>query len=119
MFFKRKNLATIRVDSNTLRTILAYGEELMTVLVQFEKGLDSETLIPLHHHRQAQATYILKGSFKFSAQCSEHTDTQVVFAGDAIYFPKDTPHGCIPLEDDSQLIDSFTPIRDDFFESEQ
>ena len=34
--------------------------------------------------------------------------------GDSLYMPSDSRHGCIPLEDDSQLVDCFTPQRDDF-----
>ena len=60
-----------------------------------------------------QLTY-LKGSFKFSIKYPDRIETKVVHVGDAIYFPSNYEHGCIPLEDDSQLFDSFTPIREDF-----
>lgn len=114
MFFKDSDLETKRVDGNTLRRILGYGEGLMNALIIFEKGLDSETEIPYHKHVHVQTTYVLKGSFKFSIKYPDHTETKVVTVGDAIYFPSDYEHGCIPLEDDSRLLDSFTPIREDF-----
>lgn len=114
MFFKKKELTTNRVDDNTLRTLLANGEGLMSVLIIFEKGLDPETEIPYHKHEHVQTTYVLKGSFKFSIKYPDHTETKVVQEGDAIYFPSNHEHGCVPLADDSRLFDSFTPIREDF-----
>ncbi|MGG5370841.1 cupin domain-containing protein [Enterococcus sp. AZ196] len=114
MFFKKEELATTRVDDNTLRTVLAYGEGLMNALIIFENGLDSESEIPYHKHEHVQTTYVMKGSFKFSIKYPDHTETRVVQTGDTIYFPSNHEHGCIPLEDDSRLLDSFTPIREDF-----
>lgn len=114
MFFKSENLENKRIDDNTFRQILAYGDGLMNALITFEKGLDPESEIPYHHHEHVQTTYVLKGSFKFSIKYPDRVETQVVTAGDAIYFPSDYWHGCIPLEDGSQLLDSFTPIREDF-----
>ena len=66
MFFKEEELETKRIDSNTFRRVLAYGEGLMNALITFEKGLNPETEIPYHSHEHVQTTYVLKGSFKFS-----------------------------------------------------
>ena len=114
MFFKEEELETKRIDSNTFRRVLAYGEGLMNALITFEKGLNPETEIPYHSHEHVQTTYVLKGSFKFSIKYPDRIETKVVHVGDVIYFPSNYEHGCIPLEDDSQLFDSFTPIREDF-----
>lgn len=46
MFFKEEELETKRIDSNTFRRVLAYGEGLMNALITFEKGLNPETEIP-------------------------------------------------------------------------
>lgn len=114
MFFNKAELTTTRVDDNTLRTVLAHGEGLMNALIVFEKGLDPATEIPYHKHEHVQTTYVLKGSFKFSIKYPDQIETKVVQEGDAIYFPSNHEHGCVPLEDDSRLFDSFTPIREDF-----
>ena len=114
MFYNKEELETKRVDNNSLRTVLAYGEGLMNALIIFEKGLGADTEIPYHSHQHVQTTYVLKGSFKFSIKYPDHTETRVVQEGDAIYFPSNYEHGCIPLENDSRLLDSFTPIREDF-----
>lgn len=117
MFFKQKDLHIDQLDDNSSREVLAYGDQLMNARIFFKKGLDPETAIPVHNHPHVQTTYVLKGSFKFIIKYSDHDDIQVVKAGDGIYFPAQLFHGCIPLEDDSQLLDSFTPIREDFLQA--
>jgi quercetin dioxygenase-like cupin family protein len=114
MFFKDSEIKLDRVDDNTLRKTLAYGDGLMNTLCIFERGLDVNATIPFHQHEQVQTTYVLKGSFKFAIKYADHVDVQTVNVGDSIYFPSNHEHGCIPLEDDSRLIDSFNPIREDF-----
>ncbi|MFD1670822.1 cupin domain-containing protein [Agrilactobacillus yilanensis] len=114
MFFKGNETELGRVDDNTLRKNLAYGDGLMNTLVIFEHGLASDATIPFHKHAHVQTTYVLKGAFKFAIKYPDHTDVQEVHVGDSIYFPSNYEHGCIPLEDDSQLIDSFNPVREDF-----
>ena len=109
-----KNQSTIRVDENTQRTILAVGDGLMNVLVKFDKRLDEKSPIPTHHHVHEQTTFVLRGSFLFTVEFNGKVETQRVKSGDAISFPSCAEHGCIPLEDESELIDSFTPIREDF-----
>lgn len=114
MFFKQVNLPIDQIDENSSRQVLAYGDQLMNARIFFKKGLDSDSEIPVHNHPHVQTTYGLKGAFKFVIKYPDHDDIQVVKAGDGIYFPANLYHGCIPLEDDSQLLDSFTPIREDF-----
>ncbi|CAJ1228072.1 cupin [Levilactobacillus zymae] len=114
MFFKAENLKLERVDDNTLRQVGAHGEGLMDALVIFEHAVPADTPIPFHHHVHVQTTYVLRGAFKFAVKYPDHTEVQEVHAGDSIYFPSDHAHGCIPLADDSRLLDAFTPIREDF-----
>ena len=114
MFYFDKDIKFERVDDNTLRKILAYDGGLMDTLCVFEKGLAPDSTIPYHKHANEQTTYVLKGSFKFSIKYPDHVDTQTVHEGDSMYFPSNYEHGCIPLEDDSRVLDSFTPIRKDF-----
>ena len=117
MFFHKENLHIDTIDDNSQREVLAYGDQLMNARIIFTKGLDPDSEIPTHNHPHVQTTYVLKGSFKFIIKYPDHDDIQVVKEGDGIYFPADLFHGCIPLEDDSQLFDSFTPIREDFLKA--
>ena len=54
--------------------------------------------------------YIAKGSFELTVDGL----TQVVHAGDTYYAAKNVMHGVVALEEDSVIIDTFTPPRADF-----
>ncbi|CAH0417319.1 cupin domain-containing protein [Periweissella fabaria] len=114
MFFYDNEQTLQRVDDNSLRKVLAYGDGLMNTLVVFEHGLAVGSPIPYHQHKHVQTTFVLQGSFEFTIQYPDHIERHQVQVGDSIYFPSNYPHGCIPLVDDSRLLDSFTPIRKDF-----
>ena len=114
MFFKKEEMHIDKIDENSSREVLAYGEGLMNARIIFKSGLAEDAPSPLHHHTHVQTTYVLGGAFKFQINYPDHTEIKIVKQGDAIYFPANYEHGCIPLEDGSQLFDSFTPIREDF-----
>jgi quercetin dioxygenase-like cupin family protein len=112
MFFKGQDIEVDSVDSNTTRKVLAHSEQIMFAEVIFAKAQEGE--IPLHKHVHEQITYVMKGSFQFMIDDGETQDVQIVKGGDSIHFPSNVLHGCIPLEDDSILLDAFTPARADF-----
>ncbi|WP_067779298.1 cupin domain-containing protein [Actinomyces vulturis] len=114
LFFHKDDLTTDRVDDNTLRTVMAHGGTMLYAHIIFERGLDENEEIPLHSHVHEQITYVLKGSFKFEINDEDGKHVEVVRQGDSLYMPSNSEHGCIPLEDDSQLVDCFTPQREDF-----
>lgn len=113
MFYKYDDIKFDEIDENSYRKVLAHEGGLMYAQVFFRKATP-DVEIPTHHHVHEQVTYIMKGSFKFEIVYPDHTDVQEVHVGDSIYFPKNVEHGCIPLEDDSQVLDCFTPQREDF-----
>ncbi|KRM12138.1 cupin domain-containing protein [Paucilactobacillus suebicus] len=113
MFFKQDQLKIQTIDDNSYREVLAHEGKLMNVKVFFKHATPNDE-IPVHNHVHEQTTYVLKGSFKFEIRGENGPDVQEVHQGDSIYFPSNVYHGCIPLEDDSQLLDSFTPQREDF-----
>lgn len=96
-----------KVDDNTERCIVTHSEKMMAVRVRFKESGKETTL---HSHPEEQVTYIVKGQFKFF----EEERVYIVGPGDFLRFDADVRHGCIPLEPDSELIDTFTPIRKDF-----
>ncbi|GAA0177856.1 hypothetical protein SH2C18_10040 [Clostridium sediminicola] len=53
--------------------------------------------------------YIVKG-FQFELNGNKQT----IKAGDSVYIPGDVFHGVVALEDESMLIDVFTPQRENF-----
>lgn len=87
------------------RKITAFGDDLMSVYVEFKAG----AIGALHQHPHRQITYIQSGSLR--VQIGDRTE--VLKGGDFYYIPQDVIHGVTALED-SLLVDVFTPAREDF-----
>jgi len=87
------------------RKVLAYNDNLMMVLVHFEKGAVGK----IHSHPHEQITYVLEGEFEFTIG----GDRNVVKAGDSMYKEPNIPHGTTCLKKGS-LLDIFYPHREDF-----
>ncbi|MBP6673149.1 MAG: cupin domain-containing protein [Bacteroidetes bacterium] len=91
------------------RKVMAYGDQLMAVYVEFKKG----AIGAMHSHPHLQITYIQSGSF--DVQIDGNKERQK--GGDFYYIPANAVHGVVALED-SILIDFFTPMREDFIPKE-
>lgn len=87
------------------RKVMAYGDELMGVYVEFKR----HAIGALHSHPHVQISYIQSGSFNVHIGA----ESRVLGAGDFYYIPPHVVHGVEAL-DDSILIDVFTPMREDF-----
>lgn len=87
------------------RRILAYAGKMMAVEVNFEEG----AIGALHSHPHEQLTYVLSGEFEFTIGDVTHK----VKAGDTLYKKPDIIHGCVCLKAGT-LLDTFTPVREDF-----
>jgi quercetin dioxygenase-like cupin family protein len=85
---------------------MAYCDPLMVCELSFKQGTTSA----LHHHPHAQITYVVRGSLKFSVG----GQVQVVHGGDTIYMPANVEHGLLEALEDSLIVDTFAPKRDDF-----
>ena len=93
------------VDGGVRRQVLADHADLMVVAFRFKAGMEGA----LHHHPHVQSTFVRSGSFEFKLDGR----TMTVSEGDSFVIPSNVGHGCICLED-GELIDCFTPRRDDF-----
>ncbi|MDR3560688.1 MAG: cupin domain-containing protein [Negativicutes bacterium] len=98
-----------QVDEKVRRRIINYGDSLMLVEYRFQKGGIG---IPHKHEDHEQIGYVAKGSFEILTG----SETRLAKQGDSYYAPKNMIHGVVALEEDSVLIDAFTPIRADFLE---
>lgn len=87
------------------RKVMAYGDQLMAVYVEFKKG----AVGALHQHPHLQITYIQSGSFEVQIDGKKTIQKDK----DCYYIPANILHGVVALED-SILIDFFTPVREDF-----
>lgn len=105
VFLLEDNLGWEQAGEGIQRQILGYDGQLMLVKVKFETGAIGNA----HEHFHSQSTYVASGVFEF------HVDgeKQVVKAGDGIYMKPDVLHGCTCIEA-GILIDTFSPMREDF-----
>ncbi|ULT57316.1 cupin domain-containing protein [Neobacillus drentensis] len=106
MFFFGKNEQFVDAEEGAKRKLLGRGGTLMMAEVSFQK----DAIGAIHAHTHEQVSYIVQGSFEF------HLDGEVqrVVKGDSIYVSSNTLHGVKALEDNSIILDVFTPQREDF-----
>lgn len=95
----------VEVDGGVRRQVLADHPDLMVVAFRFAADMEGA----LHDHPHVQSTYVKSGAFEF--YLGDKTFT--VAAGDSFVIPSGARHGCRCLED-GELVDCFTPRRDDF-----
>ena len=87
------------------RQILGYGTEIMVVRVWFEAGSFGD----VHSHPHSQSTYVESGRFEVFID----GEKRELKAGDSYYIAPDLDHGAVCLEA-GVLIDTFSPVREDF-----
>lgn len=100
-----KTFPIVQADPGVTRQVLAENPALMVVAFTFAKGGEGK----LHKHPHVQSTYVQSGRFAFSVNGVETE----IGPGDSFVIPSGALHGCRCLEP-GQLIDTFTPRRDDF-----
>jgi quercetin dioxygenase-like cupin family protein len=94
-------------DDKTSRRVLVHGPSLMLVEFRFRKG----GIGKMHQHEHhEQVGYVAKGSFEITVG----GEKKIAREGDCYYADRNVPHGVVAMEEDSVLIDTFTPIREDF-----
>lgn len=87
------------------RQVLSENPALMVVSFRFQTG----AIGALHQHPHVQSTYVASGRFRFFRDGIAHDLTP----GDSLVMGENVEHGCECLEA-GELIDCFTPRRDDF-----
>lgn len=87
------------------RKITGYNDDMMMVLVKFEKGGIGD----LHSHVHTQSTYIESGSFEVTIAGK----TELLVPGDCFLAPPNAIHGVVCIAA-GLLVDVFSPIREDF-----
>lgn len=89
---------------------IVYLEDIMTVMIEFRNGPWSEA-DPYHSHVHEQTTYIAKG--EIILYCEGELD-QCLTEGDLFYIPSGKKHTIRVVSPMARLIDTFSPIREDF-----
>jgi quercetin dioxygenase-like cupin family protein len=104
-YLVESELAWKELGGGVKRQILGYDDRLMIVKVAFEKG----SIGSQHTHPHSQSSFVASGSFDVTIDGK----TKTLVAGDGFYVAPDAWHGVECLEA-GVLIDSFSPIREDF-----
>jgi quercetin dioxygenase-like cupin family protein len=90
---------------------LTHTENLMMVVIDFDDGPTSEP-DPPHSHPHEQISYVAAGEVIVVLD-GEQTR---LGPGDMFTVPPDIPHSVQLLTSHVRLVDTFTPLRDDFIE---
>jgi quercetin dioxygenase-like cupin family protein len=72
--------------------------------------LAARTVTPIHTHVHEQMTLVVRGRADFFVEGQKRTAQ----AGDVLLFPSGIQHGATMLEEEVELIDIFSPPREDF-----
>jgi quercetin dioxygenase-like cupin family protein len=89
------------------RKIVGHTPELMSVLVQFDRGAVGT---PHAHDAHDQIAMCLAGAFEADVGGVKRT----LRAGEGFVAARHTMHGVVALEAASVLLDQFSPRRDDY-----
>lgn len=87
------------------RQVLAHNDQLMLVRHHFEKGWVGAR----HSHPHHQLVYVVRGGLRVDVN-GKHLD---VFAGDSFVVDGGVEHQASALEN-SEVLDVFTPVREDY-----
>ena len=106
-YFEDSRTAWTELGDGLRRKIVGHTPQLMSVLMQFDKGAVGT---PHAHEVHDQIAYVIAGRFEVNI----NGELRILQAGDAFIAPHLTLHGVVALEHHSMLLDQFAPRRDDF-----
>jgi quercetin dioxygenase-like cupin family protein len=95
-------------EEGMVRQVLAYTNELMLIRHYFEKGWVGAR----HSHPHHQLVYVVKGAIKVEVDGEPPFE---VHAGDSFVVNGGVEHQASALEE-SEVLDVFTPVREDYRE---
>ncbi len=87
------------------------GAQMMICRFRFAPFL----VTPEHAHPHEQMSMVVSGRVRFFIEGEE----QVASPGDVLHFPSNCVHGATMMEEEVVLIDIFTPLREDFLDSQE
>lgn len=111
MYVKTDSLPVVQVNPNVTRKMTHLDNVMMTI-VEFSNGPMAEP-DPFHSHVHEQMTYIAEGECLVLIGDTK----QKLKAGDIFAVPSNVPHSVQSLTKKLKLIDTFSPIREDFLAS--
>jgi quercetin dioxygenase-like cupin family protein len=106
---KASNAHTAIVKKGVRRRLI-HTDNLMLAVIDFDNGPWDEP-DPSHSHIHEQVTYVAEGEIIFF--CEDEVEIHLV-AGDMFCVPSGKLHTIQLMSASAKLIDSFTPIRQEF-----
>ena len=95
-----------------LKRRIAYLDNILVAVIDFEEGPMAEP-DPPHSHVHEQITYVAEGELWFFIEDRKYR----LQKGDIFKVPSHKPHTVQTISEHVRLIDSFTPVREDFIKS--
>ncbi|MBI9085647.1 MAG: cupin domain-containing protein [Desulfobacterales bacterium] len=105
----RQSEATKTTIAEGRTRFLAQTDRLMSAVIDFHDG-PTDQPDPPHEHPHEQISYVAEGEILFCVEGEKHHLT----AGDLFTVPGNVPHSVQLLTEKVRLVDTFTPIREDF-----
>jgi len=96
------------ISTEIRRKIFLPGKEMMSMLIEFKVGGYG----PEHSHPHEQLGFVVKGKIKMVLDGEEI----IARAGEQICVPGNVSHSVLALED-SLVLETFTPLREDLLAS--
>ncbi|NRF66975.1 cupin domain-containing protein [Aquincola sp. S2] len=106
-YFTNDDTRWTELGDGIRRKIVGHTPQLMSVLVQFDRGAVGT---PHAHEVHDQIAFVVSGSFEATVGGVK----RVLKVGDAFIAPHDVEHGVVALEAGSTLLDQFSPRREDY-----
>ena len=85
---------------------MIWGERIMVCRLR----LDPRVVTAVHSHPHEQVTFVERGRVQFFID----GQSRIASAGDLLVFPPHCEHGATMLDEEVVLIDTFSPVREDF-----
>ncbi|MFX0106470.1 MAG: cupin domain-containing protein [Candidatus Hodarchaeota archaeon] len=101
----KENVQVVEALQGIFRRTLIYNDSLMLCHFILEKNAK----VPVHHHKENQIGYVIKGKLKFITEEGEFIANE----GDSYVFASNEKHGALILEH-TEVIDVFNPSREDY-----
>jgi quercetin dioxygenase-like cupin family protein len=106
--FQHRDWSSIPVEriAEGIERQMIWGERIMVCRLR----LEPHVVTAVHSHPHEQLTFVERGRVRFSVD----GEPRIASAGDLLVFPPHCEHGATMLDEEVVLIDTFSPVREDF-----
>jgi len=109
MYYQRQEHSPSEKVSNGVSRRIAHLDKLLMAVIDFSGGPMKEA-DPFHSHPHEQVSYVAEGELEVYIG----KEMTVLKKGDIFRVPSSLPHTVRTLTEHVRLIDSFSPLREEF-----